>query len=69
MDSNDDGQRYSVTLSESQVDGYWRKIGMSKEAWMGMPRATRVQAAWADMQAKIDAAEEALKKARESQGN
>ena len=62
-------KRYTATLSTDQVNGYWRIIGVSQAAWMRMPESQRVQFAWDDMQAKIAAAEEATRRARESQGN
>jgi hypothetical protein len=65
----EDGKRYTATLSTAQVNGYWRIIGVSQSAWMRMPESQRVQFAWDDMQARIEAAEEATRRARESQGN
>jgi hypothetical protein len=62
-------QQYNVRLEDSEVDGYWRVIGMAQSVWMGLPKSQRVQTAWADMQVKIAAAEEATRRARESQGN
>lgn len=48
---------YRPKLPTSEVNGYWRKIGMSEQAWMRLSEAMRVQTAWADMLAKQEAAE------------
>jgi hypothetical protein len=64
-----DNKRYTASLPRGQVDGYWKTLNMSKAAWLAMPESQRVQVAWADMQAKMAAAEEATRRARESQGN
>ena len=58
-------KQYNVKLDDAEVNGYWRTIGMSEEAWMKLSQAQRVQSAWTDMQAKLKAAREARSKALE----
>ena len=48
---------YRPKLPIAEVNGYWRKIGMSEEAWMRLSEAMRVQTAWADMLTKQEAAQ------------
>ena len=58
-------QQYNVKLEPSEVDGYWRILGMDREAWMGLPKAQRVQTAWKDMLNKQQAAQEANERAQQ----
>jgi hypothetical protein len=58
-------QQYNITLSPAEVDGYWRYIDMSQEAWMKLSKTQRAKIAWDDMFAKQRAAHEAAEAARQ----
>lgn len=62
---DDDEKRYSTSLSQAEVDGYWAEIGMTQEAWMKMTESARVRTAWNDMQARLKASREATRRALE----
>jgi hypothetical protein len=50
---------YRPKLRTDEVNGYWKVIGMTEEAWMRLSEAMRVQTAWADMVTKQKQAQEA----------